>query len=76
MVSAFVMVETDAGTSERLVEEIRDLDGVTEAHVVAGDYDLIVEVKAPEVYEVLKVASDGIRPLAGVTDTRTYIAMD
>ena len=76
MVHAFIMVKTAAGTSEELVEEIAALDAVIEAHVVAGDWDIIAEVDAPEVYDVLHASSSSIQGIGGVTDTKTYIAMD
>ncbi|WP_318568341.1 Lrp/AsnC ligand binding domain-containing protein [Salinigranum marinum] len=76
MVHAFIMVKTGAGESEQLLEPVRGLDLVTEAHIVAGAYDIIAEVDAAEVYDVLKVASSGIQGLQGVRDTKTYIAMD
>ncbi|QCJ46062.1 MULTISPECIES: Lrp/AsnC ligand binding domain-containing protein [Haloprofundus] len=75
MVHAFIMVKTGAGESEQLVAPIRDLERVTEAHIVAGAYDLIVEVDAEEVYDVLKTSSSGIQGLQGVTDTKTYISL-
>ena len=76
MVHAFIMVKTGAGESEHLLGPVRDLEAVTEAHIVAGAYDIIAEVDADEVYDVLKTASSGIQGLQGVTDTKTYIAMD
>lgn len=76
MVDAFIMVKTAAGESETTVARIRELDTVSEAHVVAGDYDVIAEVSAPEVYEVLHTASSSIQNLEGVVDTKTYIALD
>ena len=76
MVRAFVMVNTAPGTVARVEESIRGLDGVREAHVVAGDYDLIVEVEAGEMYEVLDTVASDVRSLEGVTDTRTYVSMD
>jgi DNA-binding Lrp family transcriptional regulator len=76
MVHAFIMVKTAAGKSEGLLASVRDLDSVTEAHIVAGNYDLIVEVDTAEVYDVLKTVSSGIQGFDGVSDTKTYIAMD
>lgn len=75
MVRAFVMVSLDADGAERIVGAVRDHERVLEAHVVAGAYDVIAEVEADEVYDVLQVAADGIRSLDGVADTRTYIAI-
>jgi len=76
MVHAFIMVKTGPGESEGLIDTIRDLDGVAEAHIVAGAYDIIAEVSADEVYDVLHTSSSGIQGFAGVTDTKTYISMD
>lgn len=76
MVHAVVMVKTGAGQSEPSVGEIRAIDGVSEAHVVAGEYDVIAEVEVEEVYDLLRIASSGIQGLEGVVDTKTYIALD
>ncbi|WP_436347257.1 Lrp/AsnC ligand binding domain-containing protein [Natronorubrum sp. FCH18a] len=76
MVHAFIMVKTAAGKSEGLLESIRDVESVSDAHIVAGTYDIIAEIDAPEVYNVLEAVSSGVQSLEGVTDTKTYIAMD
>jgi len=75
MVHAYVMVKSASGRSESVLEAIRDLADVAEAHVVAGKYDVIVEMDAAEVYEVLRRVSQEIGGLADVTDTRTYVAL-
>ncbi|GAB3020891.1 Lrp/AsnC family transcriptional regulator [Natronobiforma cellulositropha] len=76
MVHAFIMVKTAAGMSEDLLGDLRELESVSDAHIVAGNYDIITEVDVDEVYEVLEVVSSGIQSFDGVTDTKTYIAMD
>ena len=76
MVDAVIMVKTDAGQSEETVVAVRELENVREAHVVAGEFDIIAEVSADEVYDVLHTASSSIQGLAGVLNTKTYIAMD
>lgn len=75
MVDAVIMVRTDAGQSEETVVAVRDIEHVQEAHVVAGEFDIIAEVSAEEVYDVLHTASSNIQGLDGVLDTKTYIAM-
>ncbi|WP_458209593.1 Lrp/AsnC ligand binding domain-containing protein [Haladaptatus sp. NG-SE-30] len=76
MVHAFIMVNTAAGKSQSLLESVRGLGSVQEAHIVAGDYDIVVEVDAGEVYDVLQTASGDVQGLDGVVDTKTYIAID
>jgi len=76
MVDAFIMVKTGAGRSDAVLDRIRELASISDAHVVAGEFDIIAEASAEEVYDVLQAASADIQSLEGVTDTRTYIALD
>nr|WP_246045632.1 Lrp/AsnC ligand binding domain-containing protein [Halorussus ruber] len=70
------MVKTAAGRSEDVIESVRELNHVSEGHVVAGEFDIIVEADADEVYEVLHAASSDISGIDGVADTKTYMALD
>ena len=76
MVHAFIMVKSEAGESERLVDAIRGVGEVLEAHIVAGAWDIVAEVDAAEMHEILATASREIQGFRGVTDTKTYIAID
>jgi DNA-binding Lrp family transcriptional regulator len=76
MVHAVVMVETGTAKSTEILEKITALDRVHEAHVVAGEYDVIAEIEADEVYHVLETASTEIQGIEGVVDTRTYVSLD
>jgi len=76
MVRAYIMVKTAAGKSEKLLSETRALTGVEEGHIVAGQYDIVVEVSAAEVYDVMHSVATDIRDLDGVADTRTYISLE
>ncbi len=76
MVRAFIMVKTTAGESATVCDQIKEAESVLEAHVVAGQYDIIVEAAGEEVYEIIhKVATD-LTELEGVVDTRTYICLE
>lgn len=76
MVRAFIMVEAGPGHAEELAEGIRDLAQVLEAHVVAGEFDIIVEAEGEEVYDVIHEVSTGIRGLEGTVDTKTYVCLE
>jgi DNA-binding Lrp family transcriptional regulator len=76
MVRAFIMVKTAAGKSENLLEGTRSIEGISEAHIVAGEYDIIAEASADEIYDLMHSVATDIRELDGVSDTRTYICME
>lgn len=75
MVRAYIMVKTTGHEVEPLVDAISGQEYVDEAHLVAGDFDVIAEAEAPEVADVLRAAS-GIRGLDDVADTRTYVCLE
>lgn len=76
MVRAYVMVITAAGTSADVLESVSGLPGVTEAHIVAGDYDLVVEIDRDSVADILRVVSSQVGEVNGVGTTRTYVSID
>jgi len=45
MVRAYAMIDTGESASPDLCERIRTFDGVTEAHVVGGAFDIVVELE-------------------------------
>lgn len=75
MVHAFIMVKAGAGAATDVCDQLGDLDGVTDAHVVAGRYDIIAEVGGDQVENVLQTVSKQIGTVSGVTDTKTYISL-
>jgi len=76
MVTAYVMVKAHTGDADRLRDEIEAIDGVSEAHIVAGDVDLIAKVSVDTPAAVKDVAATHIQDIEGVESTQTYIAMD
>lgn len=73
---AFVLIKTGAGISGDVLEGLGAIDGIDEAHIVAGEFDIIAEVEVAEVHDVLDVVSTGIQSVEGVLDTRTYITLE
>lgn len=76
MVRAFIMVKADTGHAEALLNRIGGIDHVAEANVVAGDFDIIVEATADEVYDVINAVATHIRSFDDVNDTKTYVCLE
>jgi DNA-binding Lrp family transcriptional regulator len=76
MVRSFIMVKADTGHAESLLETIRGFEHVADSNVVAGDFDIIVEAEAEEVYDVINAVATEIRSLEVVSDTKTYVCLE
>jgi len=76
MVRAYVMIKAHTGEPDRLRDEIEAIEGVTSAHIVAGDIDIIARVEVDTPAAVKDVAATRIQDIDGIEDTQTYISMD
>jgi DNA-binding Lrp family transcriptional regulator len=76
MVHAYIMVKAHTGEADRLKNDIRAVEGVVDAAIVAGDIDIIATVDVETPADVKAVAADTIQNIDGVEDTRTYVAME
>ena len=76
MVRAFIMVKAGTGQAETLLTRIRELDHVADSNIVAGDFDIIVEAGAEEVYNIINSVATEIRGFDEVSDTKTYICLE
>jgi DNA-binding Lrp family transcriptional regulator len=69
---AYVMLNTVPDKMEAVLEDIREIEGVKEAYMLYGVYDIIAEVKGENVEE-LKTIILKIRKLKRVTHTLTLL---
>ncbi|WP_135536222.1 MULTISPECIES: Lrp/AsnC family transcriptional regulator [Halostella] len=76
MVTAYIMVKANTGEADRLRDDIKAIDGVESAYIVAGDVDIITKVVVDSPAEVKGIAATEIQSTNGVEDTQTYIAME
>ncbi|WP_232702878.1 Lrp/AsnC family transcriptional regulator [Halobacterium wangiae] len=75
MVTAYILVKANTGEADRLLHAVAGIDGVVDAHLVAGDVDLIARVDVDSPADVKEIAADAIQNTPGVEDTETYISM-
>ena len=74
MITAIVLVETEVARVPEVAAEIADLDGVSEVYSVTGDVDLVVIVRVAQHDDLAGVIADRLGKVAGVRNTRTYLA--
>jgi len=73
---AIVLVNTDIGSEEEVLNKISTIEGVTEVYVVYGVYDLVVKVSASTTEELKDIISSRIRKLPNVRSTLTMIVVE
>lgn len=74
MLTAIVLVDTDASRIPEVAKEIAEIKGVSEVYSVTGEVDLIAMVRVREHDELADVIADQVSKIQGVLRTQTYIA--
>ncbi len=76
MISAVVLVNTDLGSQDQIVENIKLVEGVEEAHALYGVYDLLIRIKAISFDKLKETIKLKIRNLVGVTSSLTLMVVE
>ncbi|HDD26444.1 MAG TPA: Lrp/AsnC family transcriptional regulator [Acidilobales archaeon] len=76
MREAIVLINTDIGAEEEVLATLRTIEGVSEAYIVYGVYDIVVKVVAPSTEKLREIVSNRIRKLPKVRSTLTMIVVE
>jgi len=74
MIAAYVLVQISATDPRKVVEKIRRIEGVKQAHVTVGPTDCIAFIEGPDL-EALGESIVAIRAVEGVEKTDTRLAL-
>ena len=68
---AFVLVNTEPASMPQVLEKIKAVEGVKQAEMVYGVYDIVAKVEAETMDQLKNIIAYKIRLLANVRSTQT-----
>lgn len=71
MIEAYILIQTEIGTSDHVAATARSMPNVQKASAVSGPYDVIVIVEVSSMDELTNLALRPIQEIDGVTRTMT-----
>ena len=74
MLTAIVLIDTDASKIPEVAAAIAEIPGVSEVYSVTGEVDLVAMVRVREHDDLADVIADKVSKIEGVLRTQTYIA--
>ena len=74
MITAIVMIDTDASRIPEVAKEAVEIEGISEIFSVTGDVDLVAIARVPNHEDLATVVADQLSKIDGVVNTKTYIA--
>jgi DNA-binding Lrp family transcriptional regulator len=76
MVSALVLVNTDLNSQDKVLESLKLIGGVEQAHSLFGLYDFLVKIKAENIDEIRNITKSKIKKVDRVTSSLTLMIDD
>jgi DNA-binding Lrp family transcriptional regulator len=73
---AFVLIKVRAGDVKEVVNQLRNIEDVSEAHMTFGPYDAVAVVDTMDIAKLGKITALEIQPIPGVEQTLTCLAVD
>lgn len=73
MVTAYILIISESGAERKIVEELLDVDGVEEAELVYGEYDVIAKVAVEDISQLSDFIIEKVRPIGSIKRTSTLI---
>jgi DNA-binding Lrp family transcriptional regulator len=73
---AFVFMNIDAGGEQEVLNQLRGIANVKEAHLVYGVYDLVARIEAESMDKLKEIVTWKVRRLDKVRSTLTTIVME
>lgn len=76
MATGFVLITTKPGKEHDVRARLDEIEEVTNRWMLFGEYDLIAKVESDEEYVLTKIIVEDIRPIPGITDTKTLLGAE
>ena len=73
---AYVLIHVRMGSIPEVVKNLQRTDGVQEAHMTLGLYDVVAEIQAGDAKALGTMLSTHIHPIPGILDTSTLMIVD
>jgi DNA-binding Lrp family transcriptional regulator len=76
MDKAIVLLNLETTVEQSVLDELRRMGGVIEAHFLYGPYDAYVKIEAKDSQELQDIVINKIRNLEGIKSTMTCFVAD
>lgn len=76
MTTAFVLINCDLGTGDKVLAELKSIKKIKETRGVFGAYDIVTKIEAPSSEMVRDIISSKIRRIDRVRSTLTLMGVE
>lgn len=76
MTTAYILLNTEIGAENQVLEELRKIEGIDEAHNLWGVYDIIANVRADNMDKLKNIITKRIEKIGRINSKLTMIVSE
>ena len=76
MTIAYVLLKTELGSEDAVIEELKQLEQIKRVERTFGDYDMVVKMEAEHIEKIREIITWSIQKMKNVRTTRTLVKKD
>ena len=76
MAEAYVLINCEIGSEEKVISELKSVDGVKEVHGTFGAYDVLAKVESEQVETLRETITWKIRKIDKIRSTLTLMGIE
>ena len=76
MIHAFVLIKAEREAMHSLGGKLADVDGVTEAYSITGEWDFVAIIRLRQAEELAELVTGRLSRIRGIRETHTMVAFE
>ena len=76
MIHAFVLIKAEREAMHSLGGKLADVEGVTEAYSITGEWDLVAIIRLRQAEELAELVTGRLSRIRGIKETHTMVAFE
>lgn len=76
MLTAYILINYEIGTEDKILNRLKNLSGVVEVSEINGIYDIIVKITSDNLDDIKETITKHIRTIKTIRSTMTLIVTE
>ena len=76
MATAYILINCELGSEESIIQQLKNLDGVSEVSGTFGAYDILTKIESPTVEALREIITWKIRKIGQMRSTLTLMCIE
>ena len=76
MATAYILINCELGSEELIIQQLKNIDGISEARGTFGAYDILVKIESPTVETLREIITWKLRKIDQIRSTLTLMGIE